>query len=218
MQATKAVNLQAEDVFVLKVTQLREILSVRWSVFVIGPAGCGKTELIRVLSKAENLFGEKSTINVLNPKSVTRNELYGYIHPATREWKDGLLSQIFRDLANCHTVKHEYLLLDGDIDAEWIESMNTVMDDNKTLTLASNERIPLMPPMRLLLEIENMSQVCMHHAHVVHVNWRVCMYCMCLSIHAYLCLSIQRAYLYTYRYIYILTCSFAVRFNCFWPV
>ena len=56
-------------------------------------------------------------------------------------------------------MKHEYLVLDGDIDAEWIESMNTVMDDNKTLTLASNERIPLTPPMRLLLEIENMAQV-----------------------------------------------------------
>ena len=49
-------------------------------------------------------------------------------------------------------------MLDGDIDAEWIESMNTVMDDNKTLTLASNERIPLTPPMRLLLEIENMRE------------------------------------------------------------
>jgi dynein heavy chain len=175
VQAAKAVNLQAEDVFVLKVTQLREILSVRWSVFVIGPAGCGKTELIRVLSKAENLFGEKSTINVLNPKSVTRNELYGYIHPATREWKDGLLSQIFRDLANCHTVKHEYLLLDGDIDAEWIESMNTVMDDNKTLTLASNERIPLTPPMRLLLEIENMSQVAL------------CFLCLCTFCSMHVC-------------------------------
>ena len=158
VEAARAVNLQAGETFVLKASQLREILVVRWSVFLIGPAGCGKSELIRVLSKAENLFGEKSTINVLNPKSVTRNELYGYIHPATREWKDGLLSQIFRDLANCFTVKHEYLVLDGDIDAEWIESMNTVMDDNKTLTLASNERIPLTPPMRLLLEIENMSQ------------------------------------------------------------
>jgi dynein heavy chain len=158
IEAARAMNLQSEDIFVLKCSQLREILAVRWSVFLIGPAGCGKSELIKVLSKAENIFGEKSTINTLNPKSVTRNELYGYIHPATREWKDGLLSQIFRDLANIHTVKHEYLVLDGDIDAEWIESMNTVMDDNKTLTLASNERIPLTPPMRLLLEVENMSQ------------------------------------------------------------
>ena len=157
-EASRAMYLQPEDIFVLKVSQLREIAVVRWSVFVLGPAGCGKSEMIRVLSKAQNLFGEKATINVLNPKSVTRNELYGYIHPATREWKDGLLSQIFRDLANTFTCKSEYLVLDGDIDAEWIESMNTVMDDNKTLTLASNERIPLTPPMRLLLEIENMRE------------------------------------------------------------
>ncbi|KAL0241591.1 hypothetical protein GEMRC1_006826 [Eukaryota sp. GEM-RC1] len=46
-----------------------------------------------------------------------------------------------------------WLILDGDIDPGWIESMNTVMDDNKVLTLASNERIPLKPTMRLLFEI-----------------------------------------------------------------
>lgn len=39
------------------------------------------------------------------------------------------------------------------MDPEWIESMNTVMDDNKVLTLVSNERIPLSPSMRLILEV-----------------------------------------------------------------
>ena len=34
--------------------------------------------------------------------------------------------------------------------------MNTVMDDNKVLTLVSNERIPLTPSMRLLLEVSHM--------------------------------------------------------------
>jgi dynein heavy chain len=83
--------------------------------------------MIKTLAKAQNLFSEKTTLNFLNPKSVTRDELYGSINPATREWMDGLISQIFRDLANCFTVKHEYIILDGDIDAEWIESMNTVI-------------------------------------------------------------------------------------------
>lgn len=46
--------------------------------------------------------------------------------------------------------------MDGDIDPEWIESLNTVMDDNKVLTLVSNDRIPLTPSMRLLLEISNL--------------------------------------------------------------
>ncbi len=49
-------------------------------------------------------------------------------------------------------------LLDGVIDAEWIESMNTVMDDNKMLTLASNERIPLTASMRMVFEISHLTR------------------------------------------------------------
>jgi dynein heavy chain len=52
---------------------------------------------------------------------VNRNELYGYLHPATREWREGLISVTFRDMANSKTHKHQWILLDGDIDAEWIE-------------------------------------------------------------------------------------------------
>ena len=50
----------------------------------------------------------------------------------------------------------QWVVLDGDIDAVWIESMNTVMDDNKVLTLVSNERIPLTPAMRMVFEIESL--------------------------------------------------------------
>ena len=34
--------------------------------------------------------------------------------------------------------------------------MNTVMDDNKMLTLVSQERIPMTPEMRLVLEISHL--------------------------------------------------------------
>ena len=54
-------------------------------------------------------------------QAVTRNELYGYLHPATREWKEGIISVTFRDMANNKTNKHQWIVLDGDIDAEWIE-------------------------------------------------------------------------------------------------
>ena len=33
-------------------------------------------------------------------------------------------------------------------DANWIESMNSLMDDNRLLTLPSNERIRLLPHMK----------------------------------------------------------------------
>lgn len=67
----------------------------------------------------------------LNPKAVTNDELFGYINPATREWKDGLFSCIMRDLANLSNESPKWIVLDGDIDPMWIESLNTVMDDNK---------------------------------------------------------------------------------------
>ena len=52
---------------------------------------------------------------------MSRNELYGYLHPATREWREGIISVTFRDMANNKTNKHQWIVLDGDIDAEWIE-------------------------------------------------------------------------------------------------
>lgn len=63
---------------------------------------------------------------------------------------------IMRDLANMSGDGPKWIVLDGDIDPMWIESLNTVMDDNKVLTLASNERIPLTPSMRLLFEISHL--------------------------------------------------------------
>ena len=68
----------------------------------------------------------------------------------------GLFSTIMRDLANVQHDGPKWIVLDGDIDPMWIESLNTVMDDNKVLTLASNERIPLTPSMRLLFEISHL--------------------------------------------------------------
>lgn len=53
------------------------------------------------------------------------------------------------------------------------QSMNTVMDDNKMLTLASNERIPLTATMRLLLEINHMnhcSPATVSRGGVIYIN------------------------------------------------
>lgn len=52
--------------------------------------------------------------------------------------------------------QYKWVVMDGDVDPEWIESLNTVMDDNKVLTLVSNERIPLTPEMRLIIEVANL--------------------------------------------------------------
>merc|ERR1712100_823116 len=121
-----------------------------------GPPGAGKSEVWKTLAAARGSLGHKTTCKDINPKSVTPEELYGYISFATREWKDGVLSQIMRDLGNQADGLPKWIILDGDLDANWIESMNSVMDDNRMLTLASNERVPLNSNMRMLFEIRDL--------------------------------------------------------------
>ena len=136
--------------------QLEELLEIRHCVFVMGPPGAGKTQAWKTLGEARTIRGEKTKYVDINPKAVKTEELYGYISMATREWKDGLLSKVMRDLGEIPDEKPKWIILDGDLDANWIESMNSVMDDNKMLTLASNERIPLKPHMRLIFEIRDL--------------------------------------------------------------
>ncbi|UYV64230.1 DNAH9 [Cordylochernes scorpioides] len=160
-KAAVSLKLQPEDNFILKVVQLEELLHVRHSVFVDGAAGSGKTMVCKTLFKTYQLQRRKPVSHDLDPKAVTNDELFGIINPATREWKDGLFSTIMRDLAYLTGDGPKWIILDGDIDPMWIESLNTVMDDNKgwwwqVLTLASNERIPLTPSMRLVFEISNL--------------------------------------------------------------
>ncbi|KAI3360460.1 hypothetical protein L3Q82_002355 [Scortum barcoo] len=130
-------------------------------------------EILRVLYKTYVNLKRKPVWNDLNPKAVDRDELFGFIHPATREWKDGLLSSLMREQANISHIGPKWIVLDGDIDPMWIESLNTVMDDNKVLTLASNERVPLTSSMRLVFEISHLrtaTPATVSRAGILYVN------------------------------------------------
>lgn len=90
-------NYHPDPEFILKVVQLSELLEIRHCVFVMGPPGSGKTCTWKILARAQDKKGKKTTICDIDPKVVSTRDLYGYTLPS-KEWKDGLLSRLMRTL------------------------------------------------------------------------------------------------------------------------
>jgi len=140
-----------------KIIQMFETQLVRHTTMIVGPTGGGKSLVLETL-RAARLAAQNVPVkmHVVNPKAQPLHELYGMMDPATRDWTDGILSKLFRELNEPLPAGREnemrWIVYDGDVDALWVENMNSVMDDNKLLTLPNGERIRLQPYCAMICE------------------------------------------------------------------
>ncbi|KAA6366574.1 MAG: putative dynein heavy chain, partial [Streblomastix strix] len=120
---------------------------------------------IQVMQPAQLFILKCLQTTTLNPKAVTIGELYGEFDEIAGEWHDGLVpyyvekmlerskeqankvssgiglySNVSPHIAQKHKLNvptREIMAFDGPVDAIWIESMNSVLDDNKILCLSN---------------------------------------------------------------------------------
>ncbi|CEO98015.1 hypothetical protein PBRA_006129 [Plasmodiophora brassicae] len=138
--AAQARHLEVVPAQVRKALQLYDALSQRMGVVVVGPSGCGKSTLLAMLGDALGILGRPVRRIVLNPKSMERTALLGHMDVDTREWTDGVLTRAARQVVADPGTTF-WIVCDGDVDPEWIESLNSVLDDNHLLTMPNGERL-----------------------------------------------------------------------------
>lgn len=145
--------------------QLYQIQLLRHGVMMVGPSGSGKTATWQVLLSAlERLEGVKGEAHVLDPKAITKEQLFGSLESTTREWTDGLFTGILRriiDNVRGEMSRRHWIIFDGDVDPEWVENLNSLLDDNKLLTLPNGERLAMPPNVRVFFEVQDLKYATM---------------------------------------------------------
>ncbi|XP_046574741.1 LOW QUALITY PROTEIN: dynein axonemal heavy chain 2-like [Haliotis rubra] len=157
-------SLQVNEHTITKIIQLYETKTSRHAVMIVGSTQAGKTVYWKILQSSMTRLNKEGDTGYqqvkdfpLNPKALSLGELYGEFDLSTNEWTDGVLSSVMRQTCADEKPEEKWIVFDGPVDTLWIESMNSVMDDNKILTLINGERISMPEQVSLLFEVEDLA-------------------------------------------------------------
>lgn len=139
-----------------KCIELYEQLKKRIGVAVYGPPSSGKSTVISVLKTVLMSMHKTIRTYIISPKSMERSQLLGKLDINTRQWYDGVLTQTAIAVNSEPLEVTSWIICDGDVDPEWIEALNSVLDDNKLLTLPSGWRIQFGSNVNFIFETHDL--------------------------------------------------------------
>ncbi|KAK2196762.1 bifunctional P-loop containing nucleoside triphosphate hydrolase/Dynein heavy chain AAA lid domain superfamily/Dynein heavy chain [Babesia duncani] len=149
-------NIQLCDLLTTKVMEIYYLQKTTSGLIAFGPPGSGKSLTIEIAIHAlQHLFNEKIVVVRFDPNALQKKHLYGHYH--NNDWIDGLFSSILRKFSK--SGNRIYIVLDGLIKSEWIEDLNSLLDDNLILTLANGNRIELTDNIKIIFETDSLENV-----------------------------------------------------------
>lgn len=178
-------KLQPIDCLYKKLVETHVTMGTRHALMLIGKPFTGKSTVLRLLAKALSVSNKCPGVELgigdfeelwylyrrkfyrrfsifaeyINAKSVTSLQLFGVYDSISMDWTDGLVSHAFRKFFDLQTNNcHKWIVFDGPVDSEWIENLNTVLDDDRKLCLSSGEAITLTANTSVIFEVDSMSQ------------------------------------------------------------
>jgi hypothetical protein len=154
-EVLEAKQLAAPSEWVDRIVMFADQWDVRHGLCVMGPPASGKSMLLSTISAVVSKLRSPSKLYRVNPKALTSSQLFGSFDPKTGDWSDGVLVSLWRRAGRRKT-DHNAIVLDGPVDSVWIENLNSVLDDTRVLTLASGERLPLPPNLRIVFEVDHL--------------------------------------------------------------
>lgn len=149
----------SED-FVAKALQLYQTQNDHHGIMLVGESGSGKSTIWNLVLKLSSQIENVDSLSfIIDCKIMSKDEIYGTLDYVTHDWTDGLFTSILRRIKNNlrgELQKKIWIVFDGDIDPEWVENLNSVLDDNKILTLPNGERLSVPENVRLIFEVDSL--------------------------------------------------------------
>ena len=118
------------------------------SDFTITPA---EDQMIKLSCRHQGI-----TKYVINPKSQSVELLMGRVDPKSQDYKDGILPWVMRKAVKEKIDRKCWIILDGSLEAYWVENLNSVLDDNRKLTVVTGECIPLSVHSTIIIESQDL--------------------------------------------------------------
>ena len=89
-----------------------------------------KLDRLEIFALEQELVLKGVKIERINPKSISKHELIGNVDSQSGLFNQGLLTSSLRRFQQDRSSLKKWIHLDGPLDNDWAENLNSLLDDN----------------------------------------------------------------------------------------